>query len=92
MGLMGLSWTVDFAELGEQGKGSLVGRFDPPSLGKTGPFEASNGLMIGFNNTNSAGIGSNQGQLANQEECITGSDRIGISDSIEFNRIAQRRN
>ena len=66
-GLSGTQLDVDFAELGEGGKGSLVGRFDPVSLGKTGPFDASNGLVLGFNNTNSAGIGSNQGQLANQE-------------------------
>ena len=76
-GFNGTQLDLDFAELGEQGKGSLVGRFDPPSLGKTGPFEASNGLMIGFNNTNSAGIGSNQGQLANQKNAalvMTGSE------------------
>jgi len=66
-GLNGTQLDVDFAELGKGGKGELVGRFDPVNLGKAGPFEASNGLIIGFNNTNSAGIGSNQGQLADQE-------------------------
>ena len=65
-GLSGTQLDLDFAELGEGGKGSLVGRFDPVSLGKTGPFDASNGIVLGFNNTNSAGIGSNQGQLANE--------------------------
>ena len=48
----------------------MVGRFDPINSGNNGPYEASNGLVIGFNNTNSAGVGSNQGQLANQEQAM----------------------
>jgi len=59
---------LDFTELGVGGSGGMVGRFDPINSGNNGPFEASNGLVIGFNNTNSAGVGSNQGQLANQEQ------------------------
>ena len=35
-------------------------------MSTNGPFDASNGIVLGFNNTNSAGIGSNQGQLANE--------------------------
>ena len=59
---------LDFTELGVGGSGGMVGRFDPKNSGNNGPFEASNGLVIGFNNTNSVGVGSNQGQLANQEQ------------------------
>ena len=66
-GFNGTQLDLDFAELGPGGKGSLVGRFDPVRLGNTGPFEASNGLVLGFDNTNSSGVGSNQGQLANRE-------------------------
>ena len=61
---------LDFTELGVGGSGGMVGRFDPINSGNNGPFEASNGLVIGFNNTNSAGVGSNQGQLANQEQAM----------------------
>jgi len=61
---------LDFTELGVGGSGGMVGRFDPINSGNNGPYEASNGLVIGFNNTNSAGVGSNQGQLANQEQAM----------------------
>jgi hypothetical protein len=76
-GFNGTQLDLDFTELGARGKGSLVGRFDPVGLGKTGPFEASNGMVLGFDNTNSLGIGSNQGQSANRENAAlvrTGSE------------------
>ena len=78
-GFNGTQLDLDFTELGARGKGSLVGRFDPVGLGKTGPFEASNGMVLGFDNTNSLGIGSNQGQSANRENAAlvrTGSELV----------------
>ena len=88
-GLGGTQLDLDFAELGEGGKGSLIGRFDPVSLGRPGPFEASNGVVIGFDNTNSAGIGSTQGQLANQESASLVS--TGLELSIPMNLIGSPR-
>lgn len=88
-GLNGTQLDVDFAELGEGGKGELVGRFDPVNLGKSGPFETSNGLSVGFNNTNSSGIGSNQGQLANQQEASL--VRTGLELAIPLNLIGSPR-
>ena len=88
-GLGGTQLDLDFAELGEGGKGSLIGRFDPVSLGGPGPFEASNGVVIGFDNTNSAGIGSTQGQLANQESASLVS--TGLELSIPMNLIGSPR-
>ncbi|MBB23813.1 MAG: hypothetical protein CMN04_13155 [Roseibacillus sp.] len=76
---------LDFTKLGEGGSGGMVGRFDPINSGKNGPFEASNGLVIGFNNTNSGGIGSDQGQRANQEEAR--SVRTGTELSIPLELI-----
>lgn len=76
---------LDFTKLGAGGSGGMVGRFDPINSGKNGPFEASNGLVIGFNNTNSGGIGSDQGQRANQEEAR--SVRTGTELSIPLELI-----
>ena len=76
---------LDFTKLGAGGSGGMVGRFDPINSGKNGPFEASNGLAIGFNNTNSGGIGSDQSQRANQEEAR--SVRTGTELSIPLELI-----
>ena len=64
-GFGGSQLDLDFAGLGAGNTGSLVGSFNPPALGTSGPFSASRGLQLGFNNSNSGGVGSSQGQSAN---------------------------
>ena len=64
-GFGGSQLDLDFAALGSGNLGAMVGSFNPPALGTSGPFSASRGLKLGFNNANSGGVGSAQGQAAN---------------------------
>lgn len=64
-GFGGTKLDLDFAEIGAGKSGLLAGSFNPAALGTNGPFAASGGLKLGFNNANSGGVGSSQGQPAN---------------------------
>ncbi|MCH2059957.1 MAG: hypothetical protein MK183_04965 [Verrucomicrobiales bacterium] len=63
-GFGGTKLDLDFAGIGAGNTGALVGSFNPSALGTSGPFAASLGINLGFNNSNSAGVGSSQGQAA----------------------------
>ncbi|HUF64191.1 MAG TPA: PA14 domain-containing protein [Verrucomicrobiales bacterium] len=52
---------LDFVTIGAN-EGGSIGRFhwqNPPS---NGPFEASNGILAGFNNSNAAGVGGGESE------------------------------
>ncbi len=65
-GFGGTQFDIDFAELGAGGAGGTVGTFDPTAPPSTGPFETSNAIRVGFDNTNTGGVGAAQGSAADQ--------------------------
>ena len=48
---------VDFAEIGNPAVGSRIARVNYRNPPSTGPFPASNGIVVGFDNSNKAGVG-----------------------------------
>lgn len=71
---------IDYAVIGED-TGDRVGRFsyrNPPS---TGPFVAENGIVVGFDNSNAAGISDSS---ANEEDALAVETGIELEIPLEL--------